>query len=103
MSDKLPVFNVNDTKCVHCKTPIVKRLTMADGRGALPSKGMIMVCSNCLHPMILGDTSWRPLEAKDFKRLPPESRKKLILVAKGIEGLLKSGGEWSPYDQKPLG
>lgn len=93
----IPLYDISGTVCYNCKTPIVKRMTMADGRNGQMQKGMIMICSNCLRPMILGDTTWRPMNRADFEALPKASQQKLTMTAKGLEGLLKEGKEWTPY------
>lgn len=94
------VYTNKDIACVHCKIPFPKRMTMANGHGGTLHKGMIMVCSACGGAQILGDSSWRPITKTDFDRLPPQSKRTLLVVAKGLRDRLQAGQEWSPYEKR---
>lgn len=93
------IYNNKGTVCVHCKIPFPKRMTMANGRGGVLHKGMIMVCSACGGVQILGDSDWRPLTQADFLALPQQSKVALVSVVKGLQSRLGAGKEWSPYDR----
>lgn len=97
-----PVLQIKNTKCIHCGQEFEKRVPVADYKDPALHKGMIMVCSQCRKPMILGDADWRPLTREDFAKLPVRTKHYLLATAKGLEGLAASNKQWSPWDQKRL-
>ncbi len=94
------VYNQKDLVCIHCKIPIPKRMPMANDRGGVLHKGMIMLCSACGGAMILGDSDWRPLTKEDFAALPLQAKRQLVFVANQLRAKLGAGAEWSPYDYR---
>lgn len=93
------IYDAKNMVCLHCKVPFPKWMTMKYGRGGKLIKGMIMVCSNCTGAMVLGDSSWRPMEKKDFDALPNQAKVSLVLIVKGLKQKLGAGKDWNPYEE----
>lgn len=100
MSKEIPIKdkihdNPKDWKCCWCKAEMQKRMSTT-GDGVL-RKGLVIVCSNCARPNVLGDTGLHPLTKDEFMALSPESKRALLLTAQGVKQLVESGGTWNPY------
>lgn len=88
--------NPSDFKCAHCNQPMPNRMSMTGGKAEM-RKGMLMVCASCGNVSVLGDTNLHPMTKEEFLRLDMDTRKKLVMVAKGVRQLVQAGGSWSPF------
>lgn len=85
-----------DFRCCHCGVEMPKRMSMTGGDGAL-RRGLLLVCSQCGHVSVLGDSSLHPMTKEEFLALDNQTKTKLLAVAQGVKHLVESGGIWSPF------
>lgn len=86
------------TKCLRCGVEFVKRVHQSGHSDGKLHKGMIMICSACSQPHILGDSDWRPLTREDFAKLAPIDQKRLLYTAQMLKAKAWTKKPWTPYD-----
>lgn len=88
-------------QCPQCHADLPQAMSMVGHQQVQMRKGMIMVCSACATPLILGDTTFRPLSRAEFDRYPPQTKGTILATVNAIRQKVKKNGEWTPYRDTP--
>lgn len=88
-------------RCPKCEADLPKAMSMVGNKEVRLARGMIIICSSCSTPLILGDTELRPLSRQEFDAYSHQVKGTIVATVKAVASKLKAGGEWSPYKPAP--